>query len=129
VYDVIPKFIERALRGEPLLVYGDGAQSRDFSYVDDMVDAFLAMGSHPGAIGRAVNFGTGRATSIADLAAMIRELAGSRSPIERAPARAAEVTRLCCDHSLATRLFDWRPRFDLAQGLRRTIAWARENTR
>lgn len=125
-YDVIPKFVARALRGEPLTVHGSGQQSRDFSYVDDMVDAFAAVGDHPAALGRAVNFGTGVAITIRALAERIVALTGSRSAIEHGPPRAAEVSRLCCDHGLATRLFGWRPRVTLDEGLARTIAWARE---
>jgi dTDP-glucose 4,6-dehydratase len=125
-YDVIPKLVARALRGEPLTIHGDGMQSRDFSYVDDMVDAFAIVGDHPAAIGRAVNFGTGVAITIRALAERIVALTGSRSPIEHGPARAAEVSRLCCDHGLATRLFGWQPRVGLDDGLARTIAWARE---
>lgn len=125
-YDVIPKFIARALAGQPLLVYGSGEQSRDFCYVDDMVAAFLTMGQHPAAIGQAVNFGTGEATSIRALAERIVALSGSASPIEHGPTRAAEVSRLCCDHGLATRLLGWRPQVGLDEGLARNIAWARE---
>lgn len=124
-YDVIPKFIERAVRGQPLIVYGDGQQSRDFTYVDDMVGAFLAMGVHPAAVGQAVNFGTGVATTVATLAALVVELAESESPIERGPARAAEVSRLCCDYGLATQRLGWRPSVSLREGLRRNIAWVR----
>ncbi len=124
-YDVIPKFIERAVEGRPLVVYGDGAQSRDFTYVPDMVDAFLLMGSHPEAVGRAVNFGTGIATSIAELARQIVAAARSDSAIERGPARKAEVSRLCCYYSLAEALFGWRPRVTLAEGLADNIAWVR----
>jgi nucleoside-diphosphate-sugar epimerase len=126
-YDVIPKFVARALRGEPLTVHGSGEQSRDLTYVDDMVEAFVRMGEHPAAIGRAVNFGTGVAISIRALAERIVALAGSRSPIVHGPARTAEVSRLCCDHGLANRLLDWRPRVSLDEGLVRTIAWAREH--
>jgi NDP-hexose 4,6-dehydratase len=125
-YDVIPKLVARALRGDPLVIHGSGEQSRDFSYVDDTVAAFLAMADHPAAIGRAVNFGTGVATPIRALAERIVALAGSRSVIEHGPPRAAEVSRLCCDHALATRLFGWQPRVGLDDGLARTIAWARE---
>ncbi|MCB9714776.1 MAG: SDR family NAD(P)-dependent oxidoreductase [Myxococcales bacterium] len=126
-YDVIPKLIARALAGEPLVVYGSGEQSRDFSYVDDMVEAFLVMGSHPEAIGRALNFGTGVATSIRELAGRIVAISGSSSPIVHGPPRAAEVRRLCCDHGLATRLLGWRPRVTLDDGLARNLAWAREH--
>lgn len=125
-YDVIPKFVARALRGEPLTVHGSGEQSRDLTYVDDMIEAFVLMGDHPAAIGRTVNFGTGMAIEIRALAERIVALTGSRSPIVHGPARTAEVSRLCCDHGLATRLFDWRPRVSLDEGLARTIAWARE---
>ena len=124
-YDVIPKFIARAVEGLPLVVYGDGTQSRDFTYVTDMVEAFLLMGVHPDAVGHAVNFGTGIATSVAALAAMVVHAAGSDSPIERGPQRKAEVARLCCDHGLATRLLGWRPLVPLADGLADNVAWMR----
>jgi dTDP-glucose 4,6-dehydratase len=125
-YDVIPKFVARALRGEPLVIHGSGEQSRDFTYVDDTIRALLMMGDHPTAIGRTVNFGTGVTITIRTLAERIVALSGSRSPIEHGPARRAEVSRLCCDHGLATRLLGWRPRVSLDEGLVRTIAWARE---
>lgn len=124
-YDVIPKFIDRALRGDPLVVYGDGTQRRDFTYVDDMVRAFLVMGAHPDAIGRAVNFGSGEAVTIAELAARVRRLARSSSPIEHGPARAAEVACLRCDNGVAEREFGWRPEVSLDEGLARHIGWAR----
>jgi nucleoside-diphosphate-sugar epimerase len=127
-YDVIPKFIARALRGEPLVVFGDGGQSRDFTYVDDMVDAFVLAAAHPDAVGRAINFGTGVATTIAALAERIAVLCELRAPIEHGPVRAAEVARLCCDASIAHGL-GWRARVDLDEGLRRNIAWAREHWR
>ncbi len=125
VYDVIPKFIALALRGEPLVVHGDGRQSRDFTFVDDMVDAFVLAGAHPELVGKVIHFGSGAATEIGVLARTIVELAGSRSPIEHGPGRAAQVERLCCDAAAAHAL-GWRPRVALAEGLRRNIAWARE---
>ena len=127
VYDVIPRFIDRALRGDPLTVFGDGTQSRDFTYVDDMVEAFLRMGTHPDAVGQVVHFGSGRATTIAALATAVAEVAGGDDRIEHAPARAAEVARLCCDAGRAASLLGWRPQVSLAEGLARNVAWAREN--
>jgi NDP-hexose 4,6-dehydratase len=123
-YDVIPKFIARALAGQPLTVFGDGSQARDFTYVDDMVDAFVLAATHPEAVGRAVNFGSGASITIAALAARIVALSGIDVAIEHGPARAAEVARLCCDASLA-RTLGWTPRVGLDEGLRRNIAWAR----
>jgi dTDP-glucose 4,6-dehydratase len=126
VYDVIPRFIARALAGEPLRIFGDGQQSRDFTYVDDMVAGFLLAARHPDALGRAINFGSGEAVSIAALAQTIVELTDSRSAIEHAPPRAAEVARLCCDATAAHTL-GWRASVPLREGLRRNIAWAREH--
>lgn len=125
VYDVIPKFIDRALRGEPLIVFGEGTQSRDFTFVDDMVAAFVAVGEHPAAVGRATNFGTGEAVSIRELAESVVAASGSRSPIEHAAARVAEVARLSCDARWAREHLGWAPQIDLAEGLARNIDWAR----
>lgn len=127
-YDVIPKFITRALAGQPLTVFGDGSQARDFTYVDDMVDAFVLAATHPEAVGRAINFGSGESITIAALAARIVALCGVDVAIERGPARAAEVARLCCDASVARGL-GWAPRVGLDDGLRRNIAWSRAHRR
>jgi nucleoside-diphosphate-sugar epimerase len=126
VYDVIPKFIARAIAGAPLVIFGEGEQRRDFTWVDDMVDAFVLAGEHPELVGRATNFGSGETIAIAELARTIVALAESSSPIEHAPARAAEVARLRCDPSRAHAL-GWRARVGLHEGLRRTIAWARKH--
>jgi NDP-hexose 4,6-dehydratase len=124
-YDVIPKFITRALAGQPLMVFGDGIQARDFTYVDDMVDAFVLAAEHPDAVGRAINFGTGESIGIAAVARRVVALCDADVAIEHGPARAAEVARLCCDPSLAQAL-GWRARIGLDEGLRRNIAWAQE---
>lgn len=126
-YDVIPKFIDLALKDTPLTVHGSGNQSRDFTYVDDMIDAFMIMGSHPKAIGRAVNFGTGKAITINYIAKKIKELTQSNSKIIHTPSRKAEVPKLLCNYSLAKKLFGWEPRVFIDEGLRRNIAWVKEN--
>lgn len=126
-YDVIPKFISLALRGEPLTVHGDGKQTRDFTYVSDTVEAFLIMAGDPNAIGKAVNFGTGQDTCIIEVAEKIVRLAGGRSKIQHTPVRTSEVQRLCCDPSLARSLFGWNTKVDLDEGLKRNIDWARKN--
>ena len=126
-YDVIPKFIRLALEGKPLTLYGDGSQTRDFTYVEDMIDAFLVMGSHPKAFGQAVNFGTGCDVSIKKVAQWIKELANSPSPIVHVGHRLSEVNRLICDYRFAKKLFHWKPRFTVKQGLIKNIEWARKN--
>ena len=126
-YDVIPKFIDLALKGEPITVYGAGLQSRDFTFVDDTVRAFLVMGRDKQAIGRVVNFGTGTHVSVNKIAKLIVRYSGSRSPIVHIKKRLAEVKKLCCDASLAKRLFGWVPTVSIEEGLQRNIEWQRKN--
>lgn len=126
-YDVIPKFIELALKGEDLMVHGTGKQSRDFTYIDDMIDAFMIMGSHKDAIGRAINFGTGKAVTINYIAKKIKEISGSKSKIIHTKERIAQVPKLLCNFSLAKKLFGWNPKIFVDEGLRRNIKWAKEN--
>ena len=124
-YDVIPKFIKLALRNEPLTIYGAGNQTRDFSYVDDMIDAFIIMGSDKRAIGQAVNFGTGVDVSINDIAEKIVRISGSKSEIVHIESRTSEVKQLLCDYSKAKKLFGWSPKVMIDEGLRRNIEWER----
>jgi GDP-mannose 4,6-dehydratase len=126
-YDVIPKFLKLALTGKPMTVHGDGSQTRDFTYVDDMVEAFLVMGSHPKALGAAVNFGTGIDVSIKHTAEAIREITGGTAQITYTDHRLSEVQRLICDHRLATELLGWKPRFTFKQGLEKNLEWAKKN--
>jgi len=126
-YDVIPKFIKMVLRGETPTIYGSGFQSRDFTYVSDMVEGFLCIGSEEEVIGTVVNFGTGKDVTIKDLAHKIIELSGNQGmEPEFLPTRMAEVDRLCCDNTLARCLFGWRPLVGLEEGLRRNIEWERK---
>lgn len=128
-YDVIPKFIRLALAGEDLTVYGDGQQRRDFTYVEDTMRGFLAMGSHPEAVGQVVNFGSGQSYTIAHTAERIVALSGSKSRITYDRARLAEVNHLLCDASKAGRLFGWRAEVSLDEGLTRNIEWERNRRR
>jgi len=125
-YDVIPKFIDLALRNEPLTIYGSGEQSRDFTYVSDMVEAFMLMGSRKEAIGQAVNFGNGRDYSVNFIAEKIRELSKSKSKIVHVEKRLAEVQRLICDYGLAKKLFGWKPIVSIEEGLQRNIKWEKK---
>lgn len=126
-YDVIPKFISLALAGKPLTIHGAGKQTRDFTYVDDMVRAFLIMGSHPKAVGQSVNFGTGKDVSVSAIAEKILRLSGSSSRITHTADRLAQVHRLLCDFGLARRLFGFKPTVGIDEGLRRNIEWARQH--
>ncbi len=126
LYDVIPKFIRLALKNKPLTIYGTGEQSRDFTYVSDMIRAFLIMGSEKKAVGQAINFGTGKDISIKETAKKIIELSKSSSGIVHEEKRTSEVGRLCCDYSKAKKLFGWEPKTGFEEGLKKNIEWGKK---
>jgi len=119
----IPRFIMQALRGEPITVYGDGSQTRSFTYVDDMVEGLvrLMLSDHGGP----VNLGSEEEVTILELARTIRELAGSSSEIRFLPPFPDDPRRRRPDISLARRVLGWEPRIPLREGLRATIEWFR----
>jgi len=123
---VIPTIISQALKGGTIQL-GSLAPTRDMNYVDNTVDGFLAMATHPAAVGQLVNFGSGREISIGDLARRIVELVGGKSSVVEDPSRvrpvSSEVERLLCDNEKAKHLFGWTPKVDLDEGLRRSIDW------
>jgi UDP-glucose 4-epimerase len=126
VYDVIPKFVRMVLRGEPPTVHGDGQQSRDYTYVSDMVAAFLLMGSHRAAAGQVVNFASGCTVSVNEIAERVLSACGSHLAPLHTPARTSEVACLLGDASKALDLFGWVPVVGLEEGIRKTVAWHRE---
>ncbi|MFH2231944.1 MAG: GDP-mannose 4,6-dehydratase [Patescibacteria group bacterium] len=124
-YDVIPKFIDLALKNKPLTIYGNGQQSRDFTYVSDTVDGFLLMGIHPDAVGQVVNFGAGTAITVETIAREVIKITGSSSEVTYIKDRLAEVGSLTCSWDKANKLFNWTPKVDLSQGLELNIQWAK----
>ena len=127
---VIPTIIAQALRGGAIRL-GSLAPTRDMNYVDNTVDGFIAVGSHPAAIGEVINIGSGREISVGDLARLIVERVGSRSEVvedaQRIRPPNSEVERLLCDHAKATRLIGWAPGVGLEDGLERSIEWFRRH--
>jgi dTDP-glucose 4,6-dehydratase len=126
-YDVIPKFIDLAVNNKPLTIYGEGKQSRDFTYVDDMVNAFLIMGEHKKAIGEAVNFGTGKDISINETAKIIIRQSKSKSEITHIKQRLAEVHKLRCNPAKAFKLFGWKANVTPEVGIKKNIEWHLQN--
>ncbi len=128
---VIAKFITQARLGQPITCFDDGRQSRCFTYVDDTVRGTILAGTVPGAVGKVFNIGSDRETTIADLAAMIRDLVGSDSEIVRVPYRNVfgenfeETRRRVPDIRRATEILGFRAEIPLEEGLPKTVAWFR----
>ena len=103
------------------MIFGGGGQTRDFVYVDDVVEALLASATAPDVDRRIINVGSGRETSINELASMAAETVGERADVLRSPAESGGVARLCADIAAARRLLGYEPRVNLREGLRRTV--------
>ncbi|MDP7982661.1 MAG: NAD-dependent epimerase/dehydratase family protein [Conexivisphaera sp.] len=119
----IPRFITQALRDEPVTIYGDGAQTRSFTYVDDMIDGLLRLMLSN--VEGPVNLGSEEEISVMELAGLILELTGSRSEIVHLPPFPDDPRRRRPDISRARRELGWEPRTPLREGLSRTIEWFR----
>ncbi|MEW5947736.1 MAG: UDP-glucuronic acid decarboxylase family protein [bacterium] len=119
----IPTFITRAIRGEPIPVFGSGAQTRSFCYIDDMVDGIMRLLDSD--LAEPVNLGNPDEHTILELAEMIIGLTGSRSRLERQPLPDDDPKCRQPDVSKARATLGWRPAVPLEEGLRRTIEYIR----
>lgn len=123
---VIPTFITRALKGEDLILHWGGKQSRDFTYVKDAVRAYsILVAKREQCKGEIFNIGTGKQTSILELAMKIKKLTNSQSRIISKKGRFADLEKLEADISKTTEKLGWKPEYTLEEGLERTIKWYR----
>jgi UDP-glucuronate decarboxylase len=120
---VVSNFIVQALKGAPITLYGDGAQTRAFCYVDDLIDGFVKLMAAPDTIAGPINLGNPVETSIAQLADLVVALTGSRSSIVRRPLPVDDPVQRCPDIGEAESILGWHPETSLADGLARTIAY------
>ena len=124
---VVPNFVRQALAGQPITVFGDGNQSRSFTYVGDVVRAMVALINEPRAIGQVFNIGNGHEISIGDLAARIKQMTGSQSPIVRIPYDQAyeegfeDMPRRVPDIAKIRALVGYEPTVELDEILARVI--------
>ena len=118
---VIPRFVEALLRGEPPRVFGDGGQSRDFVYVQDVVEANLLAVQSPRAAGTVLNIGSGRSTTLLELLQILQDLLERKIPPRFEPPRPGDVYHSQADITRAADLLGYRPRVTLAQGLQATV--------
>jgi UDP-glucose 4-epimerase len=125
---VLGIFLGHILRGEPLTICGDGEQTRDFVYIDDIVEGWARALDSPASWGGVFNLGSGRSLSINQLAERALAACG-HSPggyeVLRAPARAGEQRSVQADISRARAVLGWEPRADFDAGLAETVRWAR----
>jgi UDP-glucose 4-epimerase len=122
---VIPLFIQAVLSGRPPTIYGDGRQTRDFTYVENVVQANLLAATAPGAPGKVFNVGSGEATNLLDLLATLTALAGTRLEPNFAPPRAGDVRDSLAEISQARQILDYQPVCDFRTGLERTMDYYR----
>ncbi len=124
---VVSNFIVQALKGEPLIVFGDGKQTRSFCYVDDMVDGMVRLMAAPDDVTGPVNLGSPNEVGIAELAETIIALTGSRSTVEYKPLPTDDPVQRCPELSRARQLLDWEPKVPLEEGLKNTIDYFKES--
>ena len=122
---VVSNFVVQALRGQPLTVYGDGAQTRSFCYVSDLIAGMMALMDYEGPDPGPVNIGNPGEFSMLELAQAALKLTGSSAPIEHRPLPADDPRRRCPNISKAKRLLGWEPKVPLEEGLKPTIAYYR----
>jgi UDP-glucose 4-epimerase len=118
---VIPAFIRRAIRGESLVVQGEGSQTRDYVYIDDVINALVAASTAPGVDRLVINVGSGIETSVNDLVDAIGSALGRELEPLHVPAEDGAVSRMCASLTLAAEKLAFRPQVSLAEGLRRVL--------
>lgn len=116
---VVPNFVQKALIGKPIIVHGDGRQSRSFTHVTDAVDALIRLMAEPQAVGQVINVGACEEVTIKDLALLVKEMTASQSQIEHIPYEKAygpgfeDMQRRCPDISKIRELIRFEPKIDL----------------
>jgi UDP-glucose 4-epimerase len=118
---VVPHYLRQALRSGTLVVHGDGSQTRDYVYVDDVVSALVAASTAPNIDGQVINVGSGIETAVRDLVKTVQEVTTSNAKVLYNAQTSGGVSRLCADLSLASQKLNYRSSIPLAEGLRLTL--------
>jgi nucleoside-diphosphate-sugar epimerase len=126
---VIPKFATRLQKGQSLVVYGDGEQSRDFTYIDNVVGANLLALKAEGAAGRVINVGCGESLTLNRLIRFLEEILRVQAVVDYQPPRRGDVRHSLADISLARDVFGYQPIVTVREGLRRTVEFFVSNER
>jgi UDP-glucuronate decarboxylase len=123
---VIPNFIHQALNGLDITVFGDGSQTRSFTYVTDEIEGILKIVANEDALGEVINLGNNKEYTILELAQIIKDLTDSSSEIVFKPLPIDDPERRCPDLTKAKRILNWEPTTSLKESLKKTIAWFRQ---
>jgi len=122
--EVIPKFLLRTLAGKPMIIFGDGKQTRDFTYVSDTARGIMAAGIAEKAVGQTINFGSGFEISINHLADEVKAVLGKpQAEVVHDEPRPGDVQRLYSDSEKAEKIFGFKPKISLKEGLKLLKTW------
>ena len=127
VRNAVPRFITRSMKREPLEIYGDGSQTRDYVYVDDLIRALRLAATAEGVGGEIFQIATSAETSVHELIERLMPVLGEAGienvEVRRTAPRAGDVQRNFADNSKASHMLGWKPEVDLDEGLQRTVEW------
>ena len=126
---VIPRFILWGLSRRPLEIHGDGTQSRDFTYIDNVVEANILAATAPGAPGEVFNVGCGSRVTLLEIIAKLEAILGRRLERRHTPPRAGDVAHTLADVSKAKRLLGYAPLVDFDEGFRRTVEYFKSSSK
>jgi UDP-glucose 4-epimerase len=118
---VVPHYLKQALRSGTLVAHGDGSQTRDYVYVDDVVSGLVAAATAPNINGLMINIGSGKETSIRELIKCVQAVTGTNTEVIYNSTTSGGVSRLCADLTLANQKLNYRPSIGLEEGLRLTL--------
>ena len=118
---VIPNFLRQAVRGGTLVMHGEGNQTRDYVFVDDVTSAMIAAATAPNINKQVINIGSGTETSIRELVRLVTEVTSIKTEVINNPRTDPGVSRMCADISLANEMLGYTPRISLEDGLRLTL--------
>ncbi|KAJ8599222.1 hypothetical protein CTAYLR_006369 [Chrysophaeum taylorii] len=125
--DMAPlKFVDKISRGVPIQQYGDGSSSRDYTYIDDIVDGVLRSLDRPMGF-QVYNLGNGKPTRLKDFIKLVEKEVGKPAIIELLPDQPGDVPRTCADISKAQALLDYNPKTPFADGIKKLVAWYNEH--
>jgi len=123
--EVIPRFVARAIAGKPLVVFGDGLQTRDFTWVGDTVRGIVKAAECDELVGDCINIARGHEVSVVDIARLVWELTGTRSPIQHQPDRPGDVRRHFAGVERARSLLGFTATVGIEEGLARYVDWVK----